>query len=204
MTIIGLVFGRLTVEGLDRRAGRIVAVCKCECGAEKIASVHDIRTGKTKSCGCLRREVTARRSTRHGQARVSGRTPAYRIWKAMKRRCFSMSDGSYANYGGRGITVCERWLSFESFALDMGEPPPGATIDRIDNDGIYEPGNCRWASRKQQNRNTRKNSVVECDGYRACISEWAEITGVKPGTIWARLRAGWPVEKSLFHRPGLR
>lgn len=137
-------FGRLTARRFYRhRDGRRRWVCECECGGSVDVAVGDLRSGNTRSCGCLRSESIAAQSFKHGRSSL----PEYAVWKAMVHRC---ADESNADYGGRGITVCDRWrVSFEAFYTDMGPRPfPEAQIDREDNDGNYEPDNCRWVTAK--------------------------------------------------------
>lgn len=131
-------------------------------------------------------------------------TGAYRSWIAMRSRCNSKTHTAYARYGGRGITVCERWDDFKAFLEDMGERPTGMTIDRINNDGNYEPKNCRWASMDQQNENRHKTDciklgakIITCGNNSMSITAWAERLGMDRTTISWRLRKGWPVEKAL-------
>lgn len=137
------------------------------------------------------------RTIKHGHARNDAATPTYTTWKHMVRRCTYPREPGYENYGGRGITVCARWRSFENFLADMGERPAGKFIDRIDSDGHYEPWNCRWATRVEQNRNTSQNVEVTFNGRTQCITAWEQELGTKPGTIYTRLRRGWSTERAL-------
>lgn len=151
-------FGRLTVvrEGEPETPGRRRIVCRCACGVEVTAGLIALTTGNTKSCGCLSRDAAAARMKTHG-ATIGGKPPEYNCWVAIRVRCNNPKNGSYAYYGGRGIKVCARWQSFEAFLEDMGpRPSPAHSIDRKDNDGNYEPGNCRWATKAEQMQNTRE------------------------------------------------
>jgi hypothetical protein len=186
---VGKKFGRLTVRGIEFRGNMPFALCVCECGKGSRVQVYRLYDGHTKSCGCMIREITARRSTKHGFAR----TPTYRVWQAMKSRCLNVNGQDYERYGGRGITVCDRWLTFDNFLADMGERPAGMEIDRIDNDGDYEPSNCRWATRKEQNRNSTHNRNVTHGGKTQCVTAWAEELGTTRKVIYGRLRRGEPV-----------
>lgn len=149
---IGERYGDLLVvaeAGHAPRSRRLVA-CRCECGEETIVRVDMIRSGHTSSCGCGSRET--RRVKTHGMTE----SPEYLSWKGMIQRCTNPKHTSYEYYGARGITICQRWRdSFEAFLVDMGSRPEGKTLDRIDNDGNYEPGNCRWATASEQNSNQR-------------------------------------------------
>lgn len=153
---IGSRIGRLVVVGPEEwRSGFRYWPCRCDCGKEKTIREHHLKTQRTMSCGCLHREVSAEVNTRHGEGRKQNRSVEYTTWNGIKRRCYDPACDRYPRYGGRGIKVCDRWLhSFENFLADMGRRPSAEhSIDRIDNDGNYEPGNCRWATRSQQRRN---------------------------------------------------
>lgn len=124
-------------------------------------------------------------------------TRAYSIWHGMLSRCNNSNEKAYPNYGGRGIKVCERWKSFINFVTDMGDPPPGMSVDRIDNDKGYEPENCRWVDRRTQNRNKRNNRLLTIKGETLPLSVWVERTGIPYQTASARLRLGWPAEDAV-------
>jgi hypothetical protein len=134
---------------------------------------------------------------RHGR---SG-TPEYKAWKSMRQRCLRESDPAYPRYGGRGITICARWGDFAAFLADMGPRTEGGTLDRIDNNGNYEPGNCRWTSMKTQARNRRSNRLLTIDGETLCVSAWAERSGTDKGRIVQRIDLqGWTPREAVFGR----
>jgi hypothetical protein len=189
---VGDRFGRLvvirelaSVKSPNGTVNRMVE-CRCDCGTVGNFRLPSLRNGKTKSCGCLAIEVRRDRATVHGGTG----TAEHKVWLGMKRRCADLSD---ENYGGRGIRVCQRWLEYAAFLEDMGQrPSPKHSIDRYPNqNGNYEPGNCRWATAKEQGRNTRANVIVEHDGESLCIAEWAERFGISPVMLGGRLEAGW-------------
>ncbi len=173
--ITGMTFGRLTVVGFDKIVrSRCFWNCKCECGNNTSVFGKDIRNGHTKSCGCIKTDGSAQR--RHGYVfrTPDGKrkcTKVYKCWLHIKDRCLNPKNGAFKNYGGRGITICNRWKnSFEAFLQDMGEPPSqGHSIDRINNNGGYEPGNCRWATRLEQNNNRREYPAVRRSVSRSAL-----------------------------------
>lgn len=136
---------------------------------------------------------TGRRSWKHGMSR----TDTYKVWADMRSRCTLPSVKQYADYGGRGIRVCDAWLTFVGFFADMGERPDGCTLERIDNNGNYEKSNCRWATRKEQGRNRRDNHLLNYMGQTRTITEWCEHLGLIRGRVQNRLDHGWSVERAL-------
>lgn len=154
--ITGQTFGRWTVlshVGRSSRSRQSLWRCRCDCGVERVVTGPSLRAGKSRSCGCLQRETTAKRQTKHGHDTRSNQSPIYRIWNSMRQRCSNPNVDGYEYYGGRGVKVCERWNSFENFLSDMGERPEGMSLDRIDPDGDYTPDNCRWVGFREQVRN---------------------------------------------------
>ena len=152
----GEVFGLLTaIEDTGKRKyGKPIWKCICECGNFNEVPIYHLRSGHTKSCGCL-----VGSNKKHGHSPVISKTPTYISWDCMKQRCLNPKNISYKNYGGRGIMICERWMVFENFLADMGERPEGMTLDRIDNDGHYEPSNCKWSTWNDQASNRRPKGV---------------------------------------------
>lgn len=192
-------FGRWTVTSEFHRRGKHIFVdCVCECGTERRISVHHLIIGRSRSCGCLRREVSREVHWKHGGT-VGGYKHEYRVWAHMISRCSNRNLRAFKDYGGRGISVCARWRSsFASFHNDMGDrPTPSHTLDRINNNGNYEPSNCRWATIREQNNNRRDNRVIRLNGVRLTVAQWSEHVDLKAGTIYARLARGWSSRKAL-------
>lgn len=199
-------FGRLTVVSeisRHRTSGGNVQrrfLCRCDCGEERLIVAGSLRDGQ-RSCGCLKADVIRRRCTKHGYAG----TRLYLIWNNMWRRCTEPTNDRYAQYGGRGIRVCERWKKFESFLADMGEPPAGMTLDRYpDNDGNYEPANCRWATAKEQANNKQSSNPIVIDGVTRPITEWISLLGVNRSTIYRRIHRGMDARSALLAKDGRR
>lgn len=198
-------FGRWTVvcraprpDGSSNRDARWEVVC--DCGKHAIVTRTSLVNGDSQSCGCLQRELTALVTPERFRTHGMTETSEYNIWCLIKRRCTNSHNNAYPRYGGRGITMCDRWLhSFENFYADMGpRPSPDHSIDRIDNDLGYSPENCRWADETEQQNNRRNNVTVTHDGKTLTLFEWSQIAGVPVELIRSRYRQGMPPEKMLF------
>lgn len=175
---------------------------RCDCGTERVIQVGTITHDYSKSCGCYKDEVAKKFHTKHGKSY----TRAYNTWESMKDRCFNPNHKQWKHYGGRGITVCEEWKnSFEAFHAYVGDPDPGMSLVRYpNNDGNYEPGNVRWASRRQQanNRRPQSNSMyVNVNGERLTISALSKRLGVKHSRLYYQLNSGWTLERILAQPP---
>lgn len=196
--LTGQRFGRLVVTKLShtiKRAGHVWE-CRCDCGKVTTARAHYLLSGRMVSCGCYQRESAANKLYKHGLSRH----PLRHVLEHMIGRCHNPEDPQYKNYGGRGISVCERWRSsIANFVEDMGECPAGHSIERIDNDGDYCPENCRWATPTEQALNTRRNHILDLNGRKQTVSQWAKELNMSPNTIYGRLHRGWSVEKTLTH-----
>jgi hypothetical protein len=192
--LTGLRFGRLVADCLSDciiKDGRRMWECRCDCGKTSIVRAGDLRGGKTQSCGC---GIAAGRlkgmRVRQAKAEMVHHKRAYHIWRSMVQRCTNPETQHFRHYGGRGIAVCERWKnSFKKFLADMGDPPVGLTLERNNNDGNYCPSNCRWATRKEQSRNTRRTVWVEFCGERIPLAVAAERLNIRLGTLHARRTA---------------
>lgn len=199
---------RFNLQG--QRFGRLIAVreillersyweCLCDCGNLKTVRASRLRSGTTKSCGCFVGVNQAAAARKHGQWEGGKRTPEISAWESAKGRCHSENHALYRHYGERGIIVCDRWRNdFGAFLADMGPRPSSRhSLDRIDVNGNYEPGNCRWADDFTQQRNKRNNHRITFNGRTMCVSEWAEVLGMRAGLLSRRLNLGWSVEKTL-------
>lgn len=201
--LAGQRYGRLTV--VSRAADRLNPCgkktirwnCLCDCGNKCIVNATELRSGHTKSCGCINSETLRERNTTHN----CSKTRLWGVWNSMKQRCSNPNVDNYPRYGGRGIRVCEEWIrdfeAFHDWALAAGYHQ-GLTIDRIDNDGGYSPDNCRWVTVKEQNCNYRSRNInFSFNGETRIVSEWCTIYGQQPKTVYARLKRGWPIKKAL-------
>lgn len=181
--------GRLTaiqIVGKDSH-NNYVWECLCDCGNVTKVSSNNLKSGNTLSCGCLGKERRLASTKTHGKRH----TRTYHIWLNMKQRCENQLNPSYKNYGGRGISVCERWHDFSLFLMDMGECPDSFSIERLDVNKGYSPDNCVWANKKDQANNTRVNIVIEYDGQKLTLKEWADKLGVNYWTLHSRYKRGW-------------
>lgn len=194
---VGMKFGRLIVvreANRDQRNER-QWLCRCDCGNEVVAPAYRLKSGNTNSCGCYRSQ---RQSETHATHKRTN-TPEYESWSGMKKRCFNRRCKSYPDYGGRGITVCDRWSkSFQAFLDDMGLKPDSAnSIERVNNNGNYEPGNCKWGTAVEQNRNKRNSRILTMDGTSMTVAAWSDRTGIDMSTILQRKARGWTDSDAL-------
>lgn len=191
--VVGQVFGLLKVTGENKvRIGkRSYVECLCDCGENKLIRIDILEAGGAKSCGHQRSRV------REEHGRSYDKT--YRVWRSMKLRCGNPKDRQFKNYGARGIKVCERWLhSYANFMADMGPRPEGLTLDRKNNNGNYEPDNCRWATTKEQGRNMRKTRKVNYQGKEISFQDFVEQVEMNEKTLYIRIfKKGWDVERAV-------
>lgn len=206
---IGSRFGRLvvveeveqTVLPCGKRYRRMG--CICDCGAEVAVLLGNLRNRRVQSCGCFNAERTAERSMTHGQAGRGSQSANYQLWAGIKQRAVTGSSTDAARYVERGITMYWPWVddfvAFDSWIKEnLGERPEGHSLDRINNDGNYEPGNLRWATRTEQSNNTGRNVSLTLNGETKTLSQWAARAGVPMNTLRQRIfKLGWPVEKAL-------
>lgn len=203
--LTGMKFGRLSVAGFEGSShGTTFWLCKCDCGNTVTVKGSSLRIGGTRSCGCLFKEIHARRLSKHGESH----TRLHNVWSGMLQRCNDSKSGEYHRYGGRGIKVCEEWLSYVNFrdwalanGYDKDAPPRECTLDRIDNDGNYEPNNCRWVSMREQSLNKSGLHLVTYRGVTMTLTQWSEKTGIKRHTLLYRLKAGWDLDRAFTQKP---
>ena len=203
--LTGAVYGRLTVVRYDHTNRHCASMwlCRCECGQTKVVNMNNLRTGHVLSCGCWQAERRIETHTIHGESKSNtARTPEWQAWRNMRQRCLDPGFKDYHNYGGGGITFCERWATYTNFLEDMGRmPAAGYTLERIDNNRGYCKENCRWATMSDQGKNTRRIRYLTHDGKTLSLAEWSRATGIKRSTITQRIDAcGWPVSKALTHK----
>lgn len=193
--VTGTRYGRLVLIG---RLARHKHLFQCDCGQKTTGQLSDVLYGRKLSCGCLRKE----RATIHGHS-GKAKSREYSSWMSMKGRCLNKSNTAYPWYGGRGIQVYKRWLTFENFLADMGAAPSQVhTIERLNSDGNYEPGNCRWATRKEQALNRRTNRLVEYNGKRQTVSEWVTLLKLDDELVRSRLKLGWSFQDAVDRERG--
>ena len=205
-------FGKLlAVKRCTNMSGKTAWECKCDCGNITFVTTSNLTCNRIRSCGCLKIKQLLERSTTHNQRH----TVLYSVWRGLRQRCNNPKHASYHNYGGRGITVCEEWdKSFQAFydwsyangysTENQKDEKLKLTIDRIDNNGNYEPSNCRWVDRKTQTRNMRTTRFITFNGQNKSVSEWCEIYGIKLQTFNTRIRNGWSIEEALTKPIGSR
>lgn len=198
--LTGKRFGKLFVIEIMRLEGKgeIFWKCVCDCGKETIVSGSNLKNGNTKSCGCIHSELLIKRNTSHG---FSQNESLYSVWRGIKSRCYCVNGVYYKNYGGRGIVVCDDWkndyVMFRNWALENGYVK-GLSIDRIDNNGNYEPSNCKFSTRVEQANNTSKNRFILWEGKTQTIKQWSEEIGMKYTSLSQRInKCGWSIEKSF-------
>lgn len=196
-------FGRLKVieRGKNSKHNQIQWKCICECGKEILVLGSHLKSGHTKSCGCYQREKTSEYCKNNVKNYGEKKTRLYRIWQAMKTRCYNSNAINYKNYGGRGIIICDTWLNdfqaFKNWAINNGYND-NLTIDRIDTNGIYEPSNCRWSTYETQNNNQRDNHYIYYKGDKKTLTQWARELKMKRGTLSSRINSyKWNIDKAF-------
>ena len=198
--LTGDVFGRLTVETVVGKSknGHYLWSCQCECGNTTKVTSSCLISGHTRSCGCFQKERAFVSNLTHGHSKNGKVSRTYKTWYSMIQRCNNPNSRGYERYGGRGIHVCDRWLLFENFLEDMGEAPKKLTIDRIKNEGNYEPENCKWSTQKEQQNNRRNNKIIEFRGETHNLTQWSEILRIDYDVLRKRLEV-WSVERAFTY-----
>lgn len=200
--ITGKKYGFLTaIKFIRRDKTHYYWLFKCDCGKEKIMDKTHVKTGHSKSCGCKVAELCRKFHTKHGHTSNRKFSKEFSTWAGMLDRCFNKNNNHFKNYGGRGITVCNRWKSsFQNFFDDMGVKPYGKSLDRIDNNGNYELSNCRWATHREQQNNRTNNNILELYGQKDTMSNWCRKFGITTSLFDNRKRLNWSIEK-IFTTP---
>lgn len=201
LILTGHKYGRLLVTDLNsyKSTGwRRYWNCFCDCGQAVTIRTDNLRSGRAQSCGCLQKEIVSnickKTKTTHGKAN----SKVYWAWGHIHARCYNPKCLQYKNYGGRGITVCERWHKFENFLADMGEPPTlQHSIDRINNNGNYDPKNCRWATHEEQSNNRRTNKYYFFNGEHLTLSQWSKKVNIDYNALYKRIQMKWSIEDTL-------
>jgi hypothetical protein len=196
--LIGMKFNRWTVISSEytQKGNKREWKCRCECGSVRYVRELGLKSGGSKSCGCYKRDALRARQTKHGGAY----TLEYASWYTMITRCTNPESISFPSYGGRGIKVCDRWKDFLVFQSDMGHrPSPQHSLDRVNNDGDYEPGNCRWATRLEQSNNQRSNRLITFRGKTLSVAEMCRTYGKDHLLVRSRLREGWSVDAAMTY-----
>lgn len=206
LNLLGKKFDRLTVikeYGRDKNK-QVLWLCKCECGKNVVHRSGDLTSKHVKSCGCLKNELVSKRITQYNKENKlkhgDSFSKLYGVWHCMKQRCYCKTYRNYCDWGGRGITVCDEWKNdyraFKKWAMENGYKE-GLSIDRINNNGNYEPKNCRWTTPLEQANNRRNSKHLMYNGEEHSVVEWAKIMGIDREIIYHRLSAGWSIEKTL-------
>lgn len=197
--LTGRKIGRLSVASRSDRRPRAWWNCKCDCGNECVVSGVFLKESPSPSCGCYATESYGKHVIKHGHAPSANRAQSrtYATWRGMKLRCLNPNHSAFKDYGARGISICDRWMDFNNFLQDMGEKPDGLELDRKDTNGNYCRENCEWVTHSKNCRNMRSNFVLEMDGHRLCLAEWAERYGIEWHTVYQRIKRGWSVANAL-------
>ena len=196
--LVGKRFGKLKVIKYNgsNKNGRALWLCKCDCGNTKVIVGNSLINKATISCGCYNKEAARKRRIKHDLSY----SKLYKVWSGMKTRCYNKNFIYYCNYGGRGIIICDEWLNdfatFYNWAIANGYKDH-LTIDRLDVNGNYEPSNCRWATRKEQNNNMTKNIIIKYNGEEKTISQWSTEFNLNRTALYYRIKRGWDIEKAL-------